>query len=606
MPDPGTDGPELRRRLAAILVGDVVGSTPAMQAAEEAAVARFAACLDAVAAVVRAQGGRVFATAGDALLAEFLSPLHALRAALDARSALVAVPGAKADDMRFGLHLADVLEVGSDLRGDGVNIAARIQGQAGPGEILVSAAVAEQVRRASPVAFEELGPTALKGIAEPVRLFRVRGMMERHPFQQAPTRLPEATVLRPHSVAVLPFRVAGPADDDQHYLAEGLTEDLILELARRRRLFVSSRSASFALDVADPVEIGRRLGVRYIVGGSVRRQGASLRLNLAITETASARTVWSDRLDQPYAAIWDAMDRLTARIAATVFGRIEEADIATARRRSPASLDAYECYLRGVEHYRLGQLTDRHVEQAVDWFRRAAAADPGFAAPLAMEICAASTLPGFDMDAAGRKLAKALELDPHDPEVNRVMGAYRMKTGDFEDARRFHERALELAANDAFMIAETAIFHVFAGEPERALELLDRAAELDPFLPVWCIEQRVAALYVMGRWAEAIEVARGLPFQTRRTRLYRAACQVAMGDIERARRLVAEARADNPGLTMSFVLANEDFADQTVLATLLARLRQAGLPELAEPAVSPAGGAGAPGHGAPATGRSSG
>jgi adenylate cyclase len=594
LPGDGAQGPALRRRLAAILVGDVVGSTPAMQAAEEEAVTRFAACLDAVADVVQARGGRVFATAGDALLAEFASPLHALRAALDARSALVAVPGAGVDDMRFGLHLADVLEVGSDLRGDGVNIAARIQGEAGPGQILVSAAVAEQVRRVSPVAFEELGPTALKGIAEPVRLFRVRGTMERHPFQQAPTRLPEAAILRPHSVAVQPFRTAGPADDDQRYLAEGLTEDLILELARRRRLFVSSRSASFALESTDPAELGRRLGVRYIVGGSVRRQGASLRLNLAITETASARTVWSDRLDLPYAEVWDAMDRLTARIAATVFGRIEEADIITARRRSPASLDAYECYLRGVEHYRLGQLTDRHVEQAVNWFRRAAAADPGFAAPLAMEICAASSLPDFDMDAAGQKLAKALELDPHDPEVNRVMGAYRMKTGDFDDARRYHERALELAPNDAFMLAETAVFHIFAGEPERALELLDRAAELDPFLPIWCVEQRVAALYVTGRWTEALEAAHGLPFQTRRTRLYRAACRVATGDIERAQQLVAEARADNPGLSASFVLANEDFADQTVLATLLARLRQAGLPDAAEPAVSGPAAADAP------------
>ncbi len=588
------EGSALRRRLAALLVADVVGSTPAMQAAEEKAVLRFAACLDAVAAVVRTRQGRVFATAGDALLAEFASPLNALRAALDARAALVGVPGARVTDMRFGLHLADVIEVGSDLRGDGVNIAARIQGHAAPGEIVASAAVAEQVRRLSPVAFEDLGSTPLKGIAEPVRLYRVRGTMERHPFQQAPTRLPEAAALRPHSVAVLPFRAAGPADDDQRYLAEGLTEDLILELARRRRLFVSSRSASFALELADPVELGRRLGVRYVVSGSVRRQGAAIRLNLAMTETASGRTVWSDRLDQPLATIWEAMDQLTARVAATVFGRIEEADMVAARRRPPASLDAYECYLRGVEHYRLGQLTDAHVVQAVDWFRRAALADPGFAAPLAMEICAASVLPAFDMAEAGRKLALALELDPHDAEVNRVMGAYRMKAGDFEEARRYHERALELAPNDAFIAAETAAFHVFVGEPERALELLDRAAELDPFLPVWCVEQRVAALYVMERWTAALDAARGLPFQTRRTRLYRAAARVAMGEPGRGRQIVAEAVAENPGLSTAFVLANEDFADQTVLATLLARLREAGLPDSAAASLSAPGGAAVP------------
>ncbi len=570
---------KVTRRLAAILVGDIVSSTPAMEANEETAVSLFAACLDAVAAVVEKRDGRVFSMAGDALLAEFSSPVNALRAAMEARSALVSVEGASAADMRFGLHLADVMEVGDDLRGDGVNLTSRIQGHADPGEIYVSAGMVEQVRRGSPCAFEDLGEFELKGISEPVRLFRVTGEMERYPFQTAPTRTSERSEFRPHSVAVAPFRTASSADEDQKFLAEGMTEDLILELSRWRRLFVSSRSASFALDSTDPVEIGRRLGVRYIVSGSVRKLGPRLRLNLTLTETESGRALWSDRVEHDFNEIWDAMDEVTARIAATVFGRIEHEEISTARKRPPASLDAYQYYLRGIEHHRLGQLTDTYIREAMDWFGRAIDADPNFAAPMAMQICAASQLPDFDWDWGVRQISKALEIDPHDPEVNRIMGSIKMKTGDFAAARQFHERAMELSPNDAYIVARCAAFHIYAGEADHALELLRRAEDLDPFLPVWCAEEKVAAYYLLGRWEVALDAARSLPFQTRRTRLYRAACRVAMGDDARARQLIAEVQAENPDIATDFVEANENFQDREILETLLNRLHQAGLPD---------------------------
>ena len=447
----------------------------------------------------------------------------------------------------------------------------------------------------SPCTFDDLGERQLKGVAEPVRLYRVSGPMERHRFQQAPTRQPAATMVRPHSVAVVPFRVAHVDAQDQRYLAEGLTEDLILELARRRRLFVSSRSASFAVEGADPVEIGKRLWVRYVVSGSVRKLGDRIRLGLALAETESGRTVWSERFDQSFDDLFETMDEITARIAATVFGRIEQADMSAARRQPPASLDAYECYLRGIEAHRLGNLTDLHVHQAVDWFRRAADADPGFAAPLAMEVCAASVLPDFDFDWGERQMMRALQLDPHDPEVHRIVGSIRMKSGDFQGARHFHERALELAPSDAYIVARCAAFHIFAGEPERGLELLAEAEALDPFLPVWCIEEAVAGLYAMGRFEAALDAARGLPFQTRRTRLYRAASRVALGDLPRARKLVAEAIAESPGLTSAFVEANDYFADRAMQETLLDRLGQGGLPA-ASPAVADTVGSGvAPG-----------
>jgi TolB-like protein/Tfp pilus assembly protein PilF len=560
------------------MVGDIVSSTAAMEADEEHAVRVFAACLNAVAKVVENRDGRVFSSAGDALLAEFASPVNALRAAMEARSSLVSVDGGEHVAMRFGLHLADVFQVGDDLRGEGVNLAARIQGQAEPGEVYVSATMIEQVRRVSPCTFESLGEFDLKGVSEPVPLYRIAGEMERYPFQTAPTRPAAEPKIRPHSVAVVPFRTASSADEDQKFLAEGLTEDLILELSRWRRLFVSSRSATFALDNQDPVEIGRQLGVQFIVSGSVRKTGPVLRLNLTLSDSTTGRTIWSDRLEQDFAEIWEAMDQVTARIAATVFGRIENEEISSARKRPSKSLDAYQFYLRGIEHHRLGQLTNHHVQEAISWFGQAMDADPHFATPVAMQICAASQLPDFDWDWGERQIARALELDPHDPEINRIMGSVRMKAGDFAAARQYHMRAMELSPNDAYIVGRCAAFHVYAGEPERALELLRQAEELDPFLPVWCAEEKVAAYYVMDSWQKALEAARTLPFQTRRTRLYRAASRMAMGDSARAQQLIAEVLAENPDTATDFVEANENYEDEETLALLLDRLRTAGLP----------------------------
>ena len=206
-------------------------------------------------------------------------------------------------------------------------------------------------------------------------------------------------------------------------------------------------------------------------------------------------------------------------------------------------------------------------------------ADPTFAAPVAMQVCAASQLADFDWDWGLRQTSKALELDPHDPEVNRIMGSIKMKEGDYPAARMFHERAMDLSPNDAYIVARCAAFHTYAGEPERALELVQRAGDLDPFLPVWCEEEKVAAYYAMGKWQEALDAARALPFQTRRTRLYRAACRMSMGEEQKARQLIAEALAENPGLATDFVEANENFQNRDTLETLIDRLRQAGLPD---------------------------
>lgn len=555
-----------------------------MEADEEAALHRIGRSLDLVADKVGRNGGRVFNTAGDAVLAEFASPIAALRAAMEARLALAA--GSDLAPMRFGLHVADVVPVGDDLRGDGVNVAARLQAVAGPGEIVVSGTLYDHVRRLAPCRFDDLGPCSLKGMAEPVQAWRVRDSLDRHVFQTAPTVARPAPQVKPNSVAVVPFRTASSADEDQSFLAEGLSEDIIHELSLFRSIFVSSRTASTALQTRDPVEIGAALGVRYVLSGSVRKAGGRVRLSVTLARGSDGELVWSDRIQRPFDEVMDAMDEIAARVAATVSGRIDEAEIRAARMKRPENMTAYEYYLRGLAEHRLGGVSEDHVRAAIDWFRRAQAADPGFARPMAMEVCAQSYLAEFDLEKAERLLNRALELDPSDPELHRILGISCIKLHeDYSGSRIHHEEALRLAPNDAYILGRCAAFFTFNGDPERALDLLDRADALDPFLPVWIVEERVAALYALGRFEALGAAARRLPFQTRRTRLYRAAARVARGDLAGARARVAEALADDPALTTGYVVSQELYRDQGVVATLTDRLRQAGLGDPTDAAI---------------------
>ncbi|HEY5663640.1 MAG TPA: adenylate/guanylate cyclase domain-containing protein [Ilumatobacter sp.] len=578
----------MERKLAAIMVADVVGYSRLMEADEEGTAARVAELRAIVDAQVAETGGRVFKAMGDAVLVEFPSPINAVRAAVGIRAGLaLAQQDTEAPMvMRYGVHLADVLIDGDDLLGDGVNLAARIQAAAEQDAIEISAALFESIRRSSPYAFDDLGEQRFKNIGEAVRVYRLRGEIERHRYQLAPEpRQQQRLQHRPHSLAVMP--IAFPVgNDDQRYLADGIGEELHFELGRFHKLFVSSRSATAALadEHLDPVAIGERLGVRYVLSGSLRQLGQQMRMSLSLAETEAGSVVWSDRLSLPFDELVEGLDELAARVAATVLGRIEQADIAAVRRLRPESMSAYEFHLRGLEYHRLGGVTDANLQQALGWFERAIEADPAFARPLAMWVCARSGLPSFDWDEGEQRTQRALELDPNDPEANRVMGSILMYRGSFEAARRYHEKAMALSPADAFIRARSAAFYNFAGEPARALELLTEAAELDPFLPVWCVEERAAALYHLGAYAEAAEEVLGLTFQTRRSRLYRAAALAALDDIDGARRAVREALAAAPDLTTAFVDDQEHYLDESVTRTMMERLAAVGLPAAEQPA----------------------
>ncbi|HEV2565637.1 MAG TPA: adenylate/guanylate cyclase domain-containing protein [Microvirga sp.] len=569
----------MQRRLAAIMVADIVGYSSLMEEAEEQTASRVACCRALVREHVTSLGGRIFNTAGDAWLAEFASAINSLRCAAEIRNALAGREDREADplSLRFGLHLADVMVQGDDLIGDGVNVASRIQQEAEPDSIWVSGVFFDHIRRNSPFAFEDLGERRLKNLSEPIRIYRLREELARHRLQTAPTRIPAPVERRPLSLALLPFRVIG-GDEEQRFLAEGLTDELIVELARFRRLFISSRSASFALADADPVRVGAMLGVQYVLEGQVRRIGDQVRIGLTLTETEKGTVVWSDKISRPFAELLDLLDKTAARIAATVFGRMEDAGMVTARRKQPENMSAFECFLRGIEHHRLGGVLEENTREAVKWFTRAVELEPNYAAAYAWRVCAASDLPEFSFPESEPDIRRALELDPCDAEANRIASFFELLRDDFDRAARLMRRAMELNPSDAYIKARCAAVSTFVGEPGEALRLLDEAEALDPLLPVWCLEERGVAYYAMGRYEEVLEALGQLVFQTFRSRLYRAAALMALGRPQEARQLVREAMAGKPNFTVSRFLFQERYRDPALRRQLWQWLEDAGLP----------------------------
>lgn len=572
----------MQRRMAAIMVGDIVGYSAMMEKSEERTIERLERCRALIAEKVGLLDGRIFNVVGDATLAEFSSPINAVRCAVETRSALAG--DAPPDDdplrMRFGLHLADVVARGDDLVGDGVNIAARIQQAAEPDAICVSSVLFDHVRRNSPFVFEALGEQSFKNISEPIRIYRVRGEMGAHRLQSAPTKSRSEREKRPSSIAILPFRVTA-GDEEQRFLAEGLTEELIVELGRFRRLFVSSRSASFALAESnlDPVKVGEALSVRYVLEGQVKKLGDQVRISLTLSETEAGTVVWVDKIVRPFKELLDLLDETVGKIAATVFRRTEDASVVATRRKPPENMTAFECLLRGIDHHRLGGVTDDNAREAVKWFTKAIEADPNYASAYAWRCCSASGLPEFDLAEGERDVRRALELDPSDPEANRIMGVYELMRDNYEQAAALSLKAMKLSPCDAYIKARCASVLTYVGDPLRSLALLDEAEALDPLLPVWCVEERGVALYALERYEEALASLGRLVFQTYRSRLYCAAALMALSRAEEASKLVKEAEAGHPGLTVSSFTSGERYRDLEKRALLRQRLKEAGLPK---------------------------
>jgi adenylate cyclase len=572
----------VQRRLAAILAADVVGYSRLMELDEVGTLAALKSRRkDILAPLVAKHQGRVFKVTGDGVMVEFASAVNAVQCAIDLQQAMTEAANQQPEDrrivLRIGINLGDVVVERGDLYGDGVNIAARLETAADPGGIFISGTAYDQVRNKFETAFEELGEQSLKNIGAPVRVYRVAGL----------ARLPIAAAVAANkpSIAVLPF-VSMSGDVEQQYFGDGITEDIITELARFRSLHVLARNTSFRYrgqDV-DVQRVGRELGVQYIVEGSVRRIGDRIRITAQLIDTATGHHVWAERFDRNQEELFAVQDQVVKTIAATLVGRMQAAATERAQRKPPASLAAYELVLKGdaLPLYRPGS-----AEEARKLFEQAIALDPGYAKAYALLANLEMTdwyrdfnAPPEILDRAFALAQKAVAIDPNDPHSQVAVARLHQTRGAYARAEYHYGKARELNPNSALLMAGFGDLNITLGDPEKALDYFREARALDSFFePSWLWPITGVAHFMARQYEEAIAALERSNEPPYWAHLYMAASHAMLGNAERARHHAAETLRLKPDFTIDRAMTRQPLRRDSDRAHLLEALRKAGLPE---------------------------
>ena len=483
-----------QRRLAAILSADVVGYSRLMGADEAGTLTALKAMRrDVVAPQVRAHRGRIVKTMGDGALVEFGSVVDAVTCAIAIQEALAEqnapLPTDKHVLLRIGVNLGDIIIEDGDIYGDGVNQAARLQEAAPEGGIALSASAHDHARGKIDADFQDAGKRAFKNIADPIHVW----LWTQDGDVQSDRRAPAAAPVLPDkpSIAILPFdNMSG--DPDQEYFADGVVEAITAELSRIRSFFVIARNSSFAYKgrAVNVRDIGRELGVAYVLEGSVQRSGNRVRITVQLIETAGGAHLWAEKYDGSLDDIFDLQDTITEQIAGALQPSIRLAEVNRARRKPPHDMGAYDYTMRAISH--VWMLEKDEAAKALSLLDQALDADPDY--PLALALagwCWAqrSVYNWFDDIDEARANAlslaeKAASLSSDDPLVLAVLGTVHTFARNYGAARVLLERAIQLDPNAAWALSRLGWLEVYADRPEAAKDFFHRAMRLSPLDPM--------------------------------------------------------------------------------------------------------------------------
>ena len=581
----------ITRKLAVILAADVAGYSRLMAADEEGTLALLNARRQVTDELIARHHGRIFATAGDSVMAEFASAVEAVRCAAaiqqENQRRNADLPDERQMLFRVGVNLGDVMVGGDDLFGDGVNVAARLESMAQPGGICISSAVYDQVRNKVDLSFDDLGERALKNIGYPVRVFGLRrddaDEARPAPEHRAPI-VPRASALP--SIAVLPFTNMG-GDPEQDYFADGLTEDLITELSRFQELRVVARNSVMTYK-GKPVrvqEVGQDLGVRYVLEGSVRRAGARTRITAQLIEAATGHHLWAERFDRDLADIFEVQDEVTSRIVATLAGRLEESERRRVRSGQTENLEAYDCVLRGRELWH--RFTPEANREARQLYEKAIALDPDYARAYASLAWTYLTEHGERWPSTEEQpLERALEVARRGVMVNPASHSNHLALGQVCLSKGLHEEAFEALETAIALNPNDADGYVFlaqalnrTGRPDEAISLVEKAQRLNPSVPRWYTWELGTAFYVARRYEDAIAALRkGRPLVAMAYR-WLAVCYGQLGREQDAKAAAEEYLRRTPDFSLASHLELVPFQHAEDLEHYVEGLRKAGLAE---------------------------
>jgi adenylate cyclase len=587
--------PDQKKRLVAILAADAAGYSRLMADDDAATVAALDAARSDFRTQIESAQGRVIDMAGDSVLAVFelataaVSAALAIQRALDARSA--AVPENRRMRFRIGVHLGEVIEKSDDtVYGDGVNIAARLEGLCAPGGVTVSDAVYSAVRGKINASFVDQGEQQVKNIAYPVRAFRVSAAGQAVPVAAAKSAPAAAEpALRPPdkpSLAVLPFtNMSG--DPEQEYFADGITEDIITDVSKVPGLFVIARNSSFTFKKqnVDVKEVGRKLGVRHVLEGSVRKAGMKVRINVQLIDAESGGHVWAERFDRDLEDIFALQDEVTQKIVEALKVNLAGGAPAQPRSRGKVNTKAYDYVLRARSL--LLQFTPQGAIEADGLLRQALEIDPGMTqiyAYLAIAV-ATSYLNGWNdagperVEQAQALARKAYDADPTDAFSCNALAISLMWLRRLDEAEPLARRAVELDPNFSQGYGGLGNALHFAGKHEEAIAAYEQALRLDPEFNIW-MHALGRAEFTLERYAEAEATFKRrlihMPYSDV-TRAYLASLYGHTGRIDEARRVWRELTEINPRYTPELTLRILPYKDRAPLDQFIEGLRKAGL-----------------------------
>jgi len=582
-----------QHKLAVIFYADIAGYSRLTARDERGTHQRVMSALDFASESIQDTGGKVLRYAGDAILAEFPSILKAVQVAIDIQTELEKRNQPLSSDegvqLRIGLHFGEVLQDRGEIYGNGVNLAARLEAAAHPGGICISAAVHDQILGKLEEGFIDGGLEAFKNIEVPVQVFHwLPGTNTDTRPEASPTTLPLPA--KP-SIAILAFANMSN-DPEQDFFAEGISEDIITELSKFRSLFVIARNSAFAFKehATEVKEIGRKLGVRYIVEGSVRRVGQRVRITAQLIDAIEDQHLWAERYDRDLEDIFAVQDEVTQAIVTTIEPELMNTERQRARRKSTANLTAWEAYQRGLWH--IYQYRREDTAMALELLHKATQLDPEFASAFAgiaysmyvHVIMGDSEDRENDLQRGLKAGLTAVSLDDRDPFSHVGLGRLQIVRAEHEQAIASFDRALEL--NPSFALAHYGKGHSLwhCGHPDQSIICLDEAMRLSPRDPLmWTfLASKAIALFMLERYDEALDCShRSQRYPV--TAIWAHMAELAtLGTLERqdeARGAIARALQIQPDLDMTFIRQALPVTHTSSAENFYGGLMKAGVPE---------------------------
>jgi len=508
-----------KRKLTAIFSADAVGYSRLMAEDEAATVKTIASYREIMTSFIKQHRGRVVDSPGDNLLAEFPSVVGAVQCAVAVQNEFqirnAELTENRRMEFRIGINLGDVIDDEGRLYGDGVNVAARLEGLAEPGGVCVSAKVYDEVRGKVEAQFDDLGPQDMKNLTNPVRAYRL--CLDGASSIAIDVSAPVPGFGGRPAIAVLPFENMS-VDPEQEYFADGIAEDILTRLSMWRWMPVIARNSAFTFKgrAVDVKKVGTVLGARYVLEGSVRKAGDRVRVTGQLIDAETGHHIWAERYDRVLKDIFELQDEITEAIVAALEPAVGKAEMLRVQRKETSYLDSWDLYQRGMWYF--NRFTKDDFAAGYDFYRRSAELDPDFARPLAgigtirlfEALLAWSDNPAEALEEAHRFALEAVSLDAAEPIANALLGYTNAYMRQYDAGLAAAKRAIEL--NPSFAVGHHALglVRMFNGEPTKAIDAIECAVRISPEdlgLPIW-LGTLSASYYMMQNYEKALQVAR--------------------------------------------------------------------------------------------------